>query len=115
MVDVDANTTLSFSISNKPGWLTFNPQTGQLSGTPGNSDVGDYSNLILSVSDGVDTVSLPAFSLSVSNVNDAPLIWGVPAFTVIANSAYNFVAIATDPDNDSLIFSISNKPAWAQF
>ncbi len=69
VVDVDANSSFSFSISSKPAWLTLNSQTGELSGTPGNSDVGDYSNLILSVSDGVERCRYrPLVSMSVMSM-----------------------------------------------
>ena len=113
VVDVDANSSFNFSISNKPAWLAFNAQTGELSGTPGNSDVGDYSNIILSVSDGVETVSLPAFSIHVSNVNDAPVISGSASTTVAQGVLYSFSPTVVDVDaNTTLSYSISNKPAW---
>ncbi|MBB1420121.1 tandem-95 repeat protein, partial [Pseudoalteromonas sp. SG44-1] len=106
---------LTFSISNKPSWLSFDSSTGLLSGTAGNSDVGVYSNIVISVSDGMDTVSLPAFNLTVINVNDAPTIGGVPALNVDQDTSYSFTPTASDIDGDSLTFSISNKPSWANF
>ncbi|WP_413490271.1 beta strand repeat-containing protein, partial [Shewanella baltica] len=65
---------LSFSIANKPAWATFNTTTGTLSGTPSNQDVGVTNGIIISVSDGALSASLPAFNLSVVNINDAPTI-----------------------------------------
>ncbi|WP_149980775.1 tandem-95 repeat protein [Pseudoalteromonas rhizosphaerae] len=106
---------LTFSISNKPSWLGFDSSTGLLSGTAGNSDVGVYSNIVISVSDGMDTVSLPAFSLTVINVNDAPTIGGAPTLNVDQDTLYRFTPTASDIDGDSLTFSISNKPSWANF
>ncbi|WP_446440787.1 tandem-95 repeat protein [Pseudoalteromonas sp. 1181_04] len=106
---------LTFSISNKPSWLGFDSSTGLLSGTAGNSDVGVYSNIVISVSDGMDTVSLPAFSLTVINVNDAPTIGGAPTLNVDQDTLYSFTPTASDIDGDSLTFSISNKPSWANF
>ncbi|MBB1424745.1 tandem-95 repeat protein, partial [Pseudoalteromonas sp. SG43-7] len=106
---------LTFSISNKPSWLSFDSSTGLLSGTAVNSDVGVYSNIVLSVSDGMGTASLPAFNLTVINVNDAPTIGGVPALNVDQDTPYSFTPTASDIDGDSLTFSISNKPSWANF
>ncbi|MGO3785800.1 MAG: tandem-95 repeat protein [Pseudoalteromonas prydzensis] len=107
--------SLTFSISNKPSWLSFDSSTGLLSGTAGNSDVGVHSNIVISVSDGMDTVSLPAFNLTVINVNDAPTIGGIPALNVDQDALYSFTPTANDIDGDSLTFSISNKPSWASF
>jgi hypothetical protein len=62
--DVDGD-VLTFAIANKPGWATFDPKTGQLSGQPGDADVGATSGIAISVSDGTRTVGLPAFNLTV--------------------------------------------------
>ena len=62
--DADGN-TLTFSIANAPGWAAFNASTGRLSGTPTAANVGTYSNIRISVSDGTATTSLPAFSIQV--------------------------------------------------
>jgi len=43
--------SLSFSIVNKPSWLNFDENVGELTGTPTQSDIGDY-NISISVSDG---------------------------------------------------------------
>lgn len=47
--------------------------------------------------------------------NSAPTISGTPATTVAAGSAYAFQPSASDPDGDTLTFSIQNKPSWAAF
>jgi hypothetical protein len=62
--DADGN-PLSFSISGKPAWASFNNNTGQLSGKPGSGSVGTYGNIVISVSDGTASASLPAFSIQV--------------------------------------------------
>lgn len=70
--DVEGDTALTFRVQNLPYWATFNEATGELSGTPGNDDVGVYENIIVSVSDGVNTTVLDAFDITVVNLNDAP-------------------------------------------
>ncbi len=62
--DADANDTLLFSIQNKPSWASFNQQTGQLGGTP--TTAATYGNIIISVSDGKLSSSLPPFSIRVN-------------------------------------------------
>ncbi|MFC3031623.1 tandem-95 repeat protein, partial [Pseudoalteromonas fenneropenaei] len=112
--DVESS-NLSFSIANQPSWASFNTATGTLSGVPGNSDVGVYNGIVITVSDGVDTASLPAFSITVVNVNDAPTINGVPATGVKQDENYLFTPTAADIDSPVLTFAISNKPVWATF
>jgi len=57
---------ITFSVTNKPAWATFNAGTGQLSGTPSAADVGSYGNIQIAASDGKTTVSLPAFAITVA-------------------------------------------------
>ena len=106
--------TLTFSIVNKPGWASFSASTGRLSGTP--SAVGLWTKIRIRVSDGVNTVSLPEFSIrATSPSNVAPTISGAPAATATVGLAYSFQPTAKDANSDPLVFSISNRPAWATF
>jgi hypothetical protein len=69
--------TLTFSIQNKPAWASFNSGTGALTGTPAAAYAGTYSNVVISVSDGTNSASLPAFSITVNQVSNgtATLNW----------------------------------------
>jgi len=76
---------LTFSIANRPSWAQFDSATGRLSGTPAAGNVGSTSGIVISASDGQDSVSLPAFSLAV--VSPAPqgsatLSWSPPTSNV---------------------------------
>lgn len=62
--DVDGD-TLTFSISNKPAWATFDPQYGTLYGTPSSDSLGTYADVTISVSDGKLSSALPAFAITV--------------------------------------------------
>src|SRR6185503_16179947 len=74
--------TLTFAIQNRPSWATFSTATGRLSGTPTTADVGTFANILLSVSDGTASASLPAFTIAVSApANRPPTISGAPATT----------------------------------
>jgi hypothetical protein len=106
---------LLFSISNRPSWASFNRSTGKLTGTPSASQVGTYSNIVIRVSDRVHTVALPAFTLTVVGANSPPKISGTPATSGTVGQAYAFRPTASDPDGQTLKFSIGNKPVWASF
>ena len=107
--------TLSFSIIGKPGWASFNSESGRLSGTPGANNVGSFNNVQISVTDGIAASSLPAFSIRVDATNRAPVISGSPPTSATAGQAYAFQPTASDADGDTLNFTIANKPSWASF
>jgi hypothetical protein len=108
---------LTFSIRNKPAWAYFSTSTGRLRGTPTSTHVGTYSSVVITVSDGSNSASLPAFSIAVSptTANRAPVISGTPAKSATVRQPYSFRPTASDADGDRLTFSITNKPAWATF
>ncbi len=64
--DVDGS-ALSFAIQNKPSWATFDSSTGVLSGTPVAGDYGPYNDIVISVTAGTDTLSLPLFAIYVED------------------------------------------------
>lgn len=47
--------------------------------------------------------------------NSAPTISGSPVEAVTAERNYRFEPQANDPDGDTIAFSISNRPGWADF
>ncbi|WP_081216113.1 ExeM/NucH family extracellular endonuclease [Pseudoalteromonas luteoviolacea] len=109
---------LTFSIVNKPSWATFDGQTGRLFGTPAVADIAVYENIQISVTDGKSTVSLPSFNIEVvdpSTIKNPPTISGTPSTSAVVDIAYSFKPEANDVDNDTLTFSITNKPSWATF
>jgi hypothetical protein len=111
--------TLQFSIVNKPSWASFSASSGALTGYPMSAAL--YSNIVIRVSDGVHTVSLPAFSIrvgsatSTSTSNTAPTISGTPSSTGTVGVAYSFQPTASDANGDTLRFMITNKPSWLAF
>jgi hypothetical protein len=113
---------LEYFITNQPSWSSFDAETGTLSGTPQDANVGDSEDITISVSDGRDTRSIGPFTIKVNarnrptpTVNRPPTITGTPATSVIVDQAYSFTPTARDPENDRLRFSISNRPSWATF
>lgn len=107
---------LTYSANNLPGWLTLNAQDGAITGTPAAADVGTYSGISITASDGAESAILGPFNVTVNEPpNNPPTISGTPAATVQVNSAYTFRPTASDPDGDALTFSVQNLPPWATF
>jgi hypothetical protein len=63
---------LSFSVTGKPAWLTFDTASGRLSGTPTTAEIGTYANIVVTVSDGTNSTSLAPFGITVN----APAVSG---------------------------------------
>jgi large repetitive protein len=106
--------TLTFSIQNKPAWAAFSTSTGELTGDPSSSYIGTYNGIVISVSNGVASAALPAFSINVTQISP-PSISGQPVTALNAGTAYMFLPTASSSNGATLIFSIQNKPAWATF
>ncbi len=109
---VDIDSTISLSITSAgalvPTWLTFDPQTLTLSGTPLNRDVGSYV-LRLTATDGEFSTSIPLV-ITVANVNDPPeqlrITGGVVdegKFSLQIGSLF-----ANDPDGDGIFWTSSD-------
>jgi hypothetical protein len=129
--------TLRFGIKNKPSWAYFNKSTGSLVGKPTTSNIGVYSNITISVSNGVSTAKLPTFSITVSSpatapapepsptpeptptptptTNTPPTISGTPPTTGTEGGSYSFQPTASDANGDTLTFSVQNLPGFAYF
>jgi len=111
--DPDAN-PLTFSIMNKPAWATFNTSTGRLSGSPTAADVGSFSGITISVSDGTASASLTAFSISVLQAaNGTALIsWTAPTTNTDGSTLTNLsgfrVAYGRSESDMSQSASITN-------
>ncbi|WP_345881143.1 Ig-like domain-containing protein [Shewanella algae] len=125
----DASATVSFSAPASTGGAAISSYTVTSSqggftasgtGSPltvsGLSNGTDYS-FIVSASNiaGTGPASSPSNTVTPEPDNKAPSISGTPAGSVDQDSYYSFIPTATDPDQDPLTFSISNKPAWASF
>ncbi len=59
----------TFTVTNLPTWANFDTVTGEISGTPTSSDVGSYSNIVITVTSDENELllnSLPAFNITVT-------------------------------------------------
>lgn len=71
---------LTFSIENQPVWASFDSGTGELTGQPTLEHVGVYDAILISVSDGQASASLPSFAVSVNQTGtfSTTLSWTAP-------------------------------------
>ncbi len=71
---------LTFRIANKPAWAHFDNATGRLSGTPQEADVGIFTEIKITVTDGKHSAGLPRFAISVDQIStgSVTLSWYPP-------------------------------------
>lgn len=79
-VTATSGVKLTFTISNKPSWASFNASNGSLSGTPSTSNIATFSSIGIAVTDGKTSASLPAFKITVAKAaNGSALVsWTKP-------------------------------------
>jgi len=97
-----------------PSWASFDIVTGRLSGTPTSAQVGTYSNIVISVSDGSLSATLPAFSITVADVQtgSATLRWTPPTLNEDGSPITNLrgyrVYYGTSSTNLSTVLELAN-------
>ncbi len=120
--DPDTGAVLSITAPTLPAWLTLTDHgdgTATLSGTPSNAEVGSHS-VVLQVSDGTLTAS-QSFTLTVSNVNDAPVLTSngggaTASVTAAENQTAVTTVTATDPDVGAVLtYSIAGGADAGRF
>ncbi len=113
--DVDLGASLTFAKVSGPAWLSVS-STGDLSGTPPNSNVGTNS-FTVSVSDGIAAPVNATLNITVINTNDAPTwtvnpIAGTNASEDVAYTG-SIAGMASDVDpGATLTFAKISGPAW---
>jgi len=72
--------SLSFTAVNLPPWASLDPSSGQITGTPGQGDVGIYESITITVADAKQQSATAPFSITViENGAVASLQWETPA------------------------------------
>lgn len=65
VVEIFDEFTAVFSVENLPAWATFDPATGELSGSVESANIGVVENIVITVTDGYTTASTGIFSITV--------------------------------------------------
>jgi hypothetical protein len=101
---------LAFTVAGLPAWARIDTQSGKVYGTPTMADIGTTANIVVSVSDGKTSVSLPAFTITVSPLpptGTAALSWAAPTQNTDGSTATDLAGyrvyhgLAPDALNDA--------------
>ena len=119
--DSEGNPLSNYSAENLPSFLALDTTDGTVSGTPTADDAGCYPGIKISAFNGVETVEKIPYIVTVFNggIDDQgnltlppPKLSGNPDTLVAPNEAYAFTP---DSRGCSLLYTIENKPDWAEF
>ena len=109
--DPDGDTDLSWELYTDARFLTMDDVTGELSGTPGQNDVGSWS-VNVTVRDPGNLTASKVFDLIVEDVNDRPVWTDVPSNAeVVHGTVFRSNVRAMDPDPDDVMeYSLWTSP-----
>jgi hypothetical protein len=114
--DKEDSGKLKYQISNIPDGAILNPTTGAFSWTPSYDQSGEY-NLKASVSDSAGVTAETEVSITVNNVNRAPVIEPLEAVSNNENTPLTISLKFSDPDKEDaekLSVTASNLPVGAE-
>jgi alpha-tubulin suppressor-like RCC1 family protein len=127
--DLDSGDSFTWSVAGGdgqplPGWLTFDPATHTLSGTPARADIGQLS-LLVTVTDTAGQEAQSFLTLRIERVNHPPTVQrAIPEQKAIQDQEFTFTfdreAFSEPDSDDQLQFDATQKggdalPSWLAF
>ena len=113
--DVDVGDAVSITALTLPDWLNLTSDGGDtetLSGTPTNDDVGEH-RVELRVEDLAGATDTQTFTITVANVNDAPIFTSTPIETATQDVSYSYAMTVADMDvGDTLSITTESTLIW---
>ena len=107
--DPNPGDILSYSLTQAPSFLTINENTGIITGSPTNDDVGDH-NVTVTVTDLSDSTDIQPYILTVQNVNDSPTISDISDKSTNEDTPTGSIAFTVnDIDNDPATLTLSGN------
>jgi VCBS repeat-containing protein len=101
-----------FNLATSGNWAyNLDNTNGTVQALPNGSTLTD--SFTATSADGTDSQLV---TVTITGINDAPVITGTPTITVAQDVVYSFTPSVSDVDaGDTQTFSITNKPSWAAF
>jgi hypothetical protein len=111
VIDPDVNDTITYNISSGtlPIGLSLNTATGVISGNTGVATGNVLYEFIIGAQDGHNPIIYRSFSITVLNNINEPPVWTTAAGnlgSVTSGAATSFTLVATDPNSDTITYSI---------
>ncbi|QDU42483.1 tRNA nuclease WapA precursor [Symmachiella dynata] len=117
--DTDGD-ALTYELSGEPAGMTINEFTGNIEWLTTIDDIGTYADITVTVTDQYGLSASETFDLEIiapptsgggSNQNGGPHITSTAGSLAIVGEQYTYQATATDPDGDTLLWSLETDVA----
>jgi len=108
---------ITLTASNLPSFGSFTDNengTGTVSFVPGYLDAGVYGGILVTATS-IDGSDSDSFTLTVNNVNRAPVLSAIGDITVVEGSLYGIEVSASDADGVAAVLTATNLPSFASF
>lgn len=113
-VDPDPADTLTWKLKNAPSGATIDPATGEVTWTPGASDVGKSASFEIEVCDDKGACDTQTWTVSVGKGNQAPSIPSTPPTEAYVGEKMTYKAQVSDADTgDTHTWTMLKGPAGA--
>ena len=112
--DIDVGDVLSYSATGLPASLSVDPASGAITGTITNDDFvngPDYA-VTVTADDGNGGTVDDSFTITITNVNDAPEFTSTPVTSATTGELYTYNITTSDADGDLVGVTSSALPAW---
>ncbi|MDQ8182961.1 putative Ig domain-containing protein, partial [Pelagicoccus sp. SDUM812005] len=96
--DIDAGDTLTLS-AQLPSWLSFNAETGEITGVPSYQNVGEH-RIQITATDSSGEQATTSFTLEIENVNDRPTFTQIQDVSISEYDLIDIDAGASFSDED---------------
>lgn len=110
--DPDKGDTHTWKLVSGPSGVQVDPQTGKVTWTPTAADAAAGTRTItIQVCDKQNSCVTQTWTVSVTGINDPPVITSNPGTSATVGKLYSYNASATDPDvGDTLTWKIKTAP-----
>ena len=102
--------TLLFDLSTAPTGMSIDPWLGTIVWRPTAEQIGPRG-VVVQVFDVLGSSTSQHFAVQVSSVNYSPSISSTPPTEAYVDDVYTYAVHTTDPDGDSLSYSMAGPPA----
>jgi hypothetical protein len=106
--------TLTYSATSVPAGATFDPATHTFQWQPTGKQTGNYQVTFTVTDNEMPPESASeTITITVTGPNRPPVFNPIPKYSVVVSQLLKFTVSATDPDGNSVIYSLSNLPTGA--
>lgn len=108
--DPNPGDVLTYSLTQAPAGMAINATSGLITWTPTAAQAGNQS-VTVRVADAQGAAATQTFTINTAPPSGSPVITSTPVTTATVGVAYSYDVNATDPNGDTITYSLTQAPA----